>query len=99
MPGYVNWMQPSQTIKGDLMQTEGNPVANHVVTSSGVATAAAPVGAQYVSVWSTVEATVSLSALDGVGLGAGATYALPANLVVQFPNVIPGETTVTITDI
>ena len=99
MAGYVNWMQTSQPIKGDLIPIEGNPAANHTVTASGVATGEAPTGTQYVSLWSTAACTVSLSELDGLSLGAGLTYALPANFVVQFANIIPKKTTITITDI
>lgn len=99
MAGYVNWMQASQPIKGDLIPIEGNPVSNHTVTASGVATGEAPTGTKYVSVWSDAAATITLSALDGLTLGAGLTYAVPANVVVQFANVIPKETTITITDI
>jgi len=99
MVGYVNWMQKSQPIKGDLLPIEGNPVSNHTVTASGVATSAAPQGTQYVSLWSDAAATVSASALADVTLGEGLTFALPANYVMQIPNIIPGETTITITDI
>ena len=95
---YLNWMEFSQTIKGDLVPTEGNPVADHLVLTSGVASTVAPVGAQYASVWSTAAATVAVSDLGGK-LGENKTYALPANVVLQIPNIVVNSSTITVTDI
>lgn len=97
MANYVNWMKYSQPIKGDLLQIEGTPVSNHETPASGVASGAAPAGAQYASVWSDVAVTVEAANLDGET--STYTYALPANTPLQIGNVVVGSTTIEMTTI
>lgn len=95
MVNHVNWMQPSQ---GSVLPTEGNPVAAPESPTTGVATAVAPEGAQYASVWATVDTLVEATNLT-TSLGSGIQYALPANTVLQIPNITVKKTTIEMTDI
>lgn len=97
MTGYINWMQLNAPIRGDAMQMEGNPVSDHsVVASAGTATA--PEGAVYASVWCTVAATIKATNLKDAK-AQNKTYAAPAGTVIQVPNLTPGQSVITITDI
>lgn len=101
MVNFVNWHTTNQPIKGDVLQMQGNPVANHETPATGVATAVAPIGAQYASVWATVSVTVSVSEVSGAGkdLVVGKTIAIPANTMLEIPNVVVDKSTITMTDI
>ena len=105
MTGYVNWMALTQPIKGDVVAMEGNTVSDAVTVASAGTSAVAPEGAQYASVWCDAASTIEANIIDPKGNPAGATiynakeYKVPANYVVQIPNIIPGVTTITVTDI
>lgn len=98
MTNYVNWMQYSQQIKGDVLQTQGNPVANHESPATGVASGAAPQGAQYAYVWADVATQVQATNLN-TNLGSGLTVTIPANTILEIPNIKVGETTIEMTDL
>lgn len=105
MTGYVNWHALTQPIKGDLVQLDGNIVADGEVLASTETTAVAPEGAQYASVWCTVASTVEANLISPKKNPAGETiynakeYAVPPETFVTIPNVIAGKTTITVTDI
>ena len=98
-------MAYTQAIKGDALQTEGNAVADAETVASAGTSAACPEGTQYVSVWCDVASTVEANVISVSGASAGDTiynakeYKIPANIPVQIPNVVPGVTTITVTDI
>ena len=66
MANYVTWVQLNQPIKGDLVQMQGNPVADTVSPASGVATDVAPDGAQYAVVWADVATQVQANGLSDI---------------------------------
>lgn len=104
MTNYVNWLKTSQMSKsGTTLQTQGNPVANSESPATGVASGAAPEGANYAMVWADVATRVQASPIrvqSEAGPDTGNyTVALPANTILEIPNIIPGETTVEMTDI
>ena len=84
---------------------EGNPVADYESVASTASSNAAPEGAAYASVWCDVASVVEGDVISPKGAKAGeAIYsakeiAVPANIPVQIPNIIPGVTTITVTDI
>jgi len=101
MTNYVTWTKDNQPIKGDVLQYVGNPVANHATPSTGVATSSAPEGATSAVVWADVATTVQVSHIKGKN-GAETnnyTMAIPANYVLAISNVVPGKTTIEMTDI
>ena len=99
MTNYINWIETSQPIKGDLLPGEGNAVANYQTTASAATSSAAPRGADYASVWATVACKVVASNLnlDKVRVSS-AEYALPANTVMTVFNITEA-TTITMTDL
>lgn len=105
MTGYINWMAFTQPIKGDVVTIEGNAVSDAVTVTTGNTSAAAPQGAQYASVWCTVASTIEANIISTKNNPAGETiynakeYKVPANIPVQIPNIVPGVTTITVTDI
>jgi len=99
MANYVNWMAFTQQSKDGVIQTEGTPVADTETPNTGVATSVAPEGAQYASVWSTVNTQVQANNVKGGALLQNKIYTLPAATVLQIPNVIPKKTTIKMTDL
>ena len=99
MTNYINWMQLSQPIKGDVVTMEGNAVSDYESPATTVASGVAPEGAQYASVWADVAIKVEASNLDENAGFSDKEYALPANTVLQIPNITVGKTTITCTDL
>jgi hypothetical protein len=102
MANYITWMNLNMPAgKDGVLPMQGNPVAATVTPASGVASAVAPEGAQYAVVWADVPSAVSASVLKGVNgdnLGDGKAITIPANTMIEIPNVIVGKTTITMTD-
>lgn len=99
MTNYVNWVQLNQPIKGDVLQMEGNPVSDTSTPASGTPVTA-PEGAQYASVWATVATQVQANNLEGVSDAyQNKIFTLPANTLLQIPNVTPNVTTIEMTDV
>lgn len=105
MTGYINWMALTQPIKGDVLPMEGNPVADAETVASTGTSNAAPEGAQYASVWCDVASTVEVNIISRSPTGEPETIhsakemKIPANVPVQIPNIVPGSSTITVTDI
>lgn len=104
MTGHVDWMQLNMPIHGDAIQMQGNTVGNTETVASAGTSAVAPVGAHYariiVSVLSTVVATNLKPNLSGqTNLGDGKTVTVPANGLIEIPNILEGVTTITVTDV
>ena len=104
MTNYVTWMQANQPTRGGGLQTQGNPAAATVSPATGVATAVAPVGAEYAVVWADVATQIEAALLKPVGsndvnLGDGLAITWPANTPLEIPNVQAGITTIEMTDV
>ena len=105
MTGYVNWMGMTQPVKAGVLNMEGNSVADAVTVASGGTSAVAPEGAQYASVWcdvaSTVEANIISLSSGGEphALYSAKEYKIPAGVPTQIPNIVVGQTTITVTDL
>lgn len=103
MTNYVTWMQLNQPSKGDVLQMQGNPVADTLSPLTTVATAVAPVGAAYAVCWADVAVKVEADTLargaNSVNLGDGKFITIPANTMIEVPNVIAGVTAITMTDV
>lgn len=100
MTNYVNWMQTNMPIKGDVLQMQGNPVSDTVSPATGVATAVAPQGTHYAMVWSTVATQVQATELNGVSDGyQNKIVTIPANTILEIPNVQVGKTIIEMTDV
>lgn len=100
MTNYVNWMQMNQPIKGDVLPMEGNPVSDTESPATGVASGLAPQGAQYASVWATGVTQVQANNLKDVIDGyQNKIFTLPANTILNIPNVEAGVTTIEMTDV
>lgn len=104
MTGYINWKAMTMPIKGDVLQMEGNNVADtDTVASAGTATA--PLGAQYASVWCDVASTLEADVIslngspEGEPIYNAKTFIVPANTMVHIPNIVAGTTTITVTDL
>ncbi len=86
-----------------MIQMQGNPVKNSETVTTGNTSAVAPKGAVYarvlVSVLSTVSANTLAQGPNSVNLGNGRTIVVPANGVIEIPNVIEGVTTVTVANV
>lgn len=89
MTHYINWSQLNQPVSSDKLQMQGNPSKDHEVPADGVASSAAGVSA-YASVWSTAACSVSVTNLSGPG--SGFTKYIPANYVLDIPNLTPTST-------
>lgn len=102
---YVNWMAMTQPVKGDVLPMEGNPVSDAVTVASAGTSAAAPEGAQYATVWCTVASTIEANIISRKSGGEIETLfsakeqKIPAGAMVQIPNIVVGQTTITATDI
>ena len=100
-------MALSQPIKVDQLNMEGNAVADAVTVASAGTSAVAPEGTEYISMWCDVASTIEANILgrDPTNIPAGEVifnakeYKIPAGVVFQIPNIIPGVTTITVTDI
>lgn len=106
MTGYINWMAFTQKTKDGFIPTEGNAVADAVTVASAGTSAPAPEGAQYASIWCDVDSTIEANIISTkTGQPQGETiynakeFKVPAGVMVQIPNVVPGVTTITVTDI
>ena len=105
MANRINWHQMNQPIRGDVLQMQGNPSANHVTPASGVASIAAPAGTNYASVWSSnalgslVSADILSVGSSGEDITSGFTIAIPADTILEIPNILPSKTKITMTDI
>lgn len=100
MTNYVNWMQTNMPIKGDVLQMQGNPVSDTVSPATGVATEVAPQGTHYAMVWSTVATQVQATELGGVSDGyQDKIVTIPANTILEIPNVQVGKTIIEMTDV
>jgi len=102
MVNHVNWLQLNQPIKGDFVQGHGNPASNTETPATGVASGLAPTGSNYAMVWATVDATVAVDTIydsQKQAVTNGFTVALPANQTFEVFNIVPGTTTITMTDI
>ena len=100
MTNYINWMQMNQVIRGDAIQTNGNPAGNYESPASGVASNVAPEGVAYAQVKADVAYKVSATNLDDTsGLGSGVETAHLAGEIFEIINVTPGKTTITMTDL
>lgn len=103
MTGYINWFALTQPIKGDVLNMEGNAVADYETVTSTNTSNAAPEGAQYASIVCSVDSTVEATNIGRNGqaetiLSDKEQFA-PAGVPLQIPNVIPGKTTITVTDV
>ena len=99
MANYITWMQNNQPIKGDILQMQGNPVSDTVSPASAAATAVAPEGSHYALVWADVATEVKATNLNKVNdLYQAKSVTIPANYVLEVPNVQVGYTTITLTD-
>lgn len=96
MTGYVNFMAMTQVIRGGVVQTEGNPVADAEAVASAGTSSVVPDGCNYVSVWADVASTIIVS---NVTAGGDFELIIPANTIISIPNVTPNKTTVTVTDL
>lgn len=104
MTNFINWLQESQPIKGDVLPGQGNAVADYESPASGVASGVAPEGAQYAMVWtdnvngSIVEASNLTTERTG-GFSDGKKIAIPTQFILEVFNVTPKKTQITMTDI
>lgn len=102
MTGIINWAAYTQSnVNGTVINTQGNNVADGVTVASG-GTAKAPEGAMYASVYCDVVSTVSpdfISSPDDKTIFNGKETRFAAGETREIPNVIPGKTTLTVTDV
>lgn len=104
MTGYVNWMAYTQEAKDGSFDTKGNAVADAVEVTSGNTSAAAPQGAQYAVVVTTVLSTIEANVIstqnspEGEAIYNAKEMKVPAG-VWEIPNIVPGVTTITVTDV
>lgn len=104
MTNHINWLKSNQASQsGTTLQTQGNPTANDESPATTVASGLAPAGSNYAMVWADVATQVEASPLrntvngqDDVG---SFTIAIPANVLLEIPNIIGSRTTITMTDI
>ncbi len=104
MTGYINWLALTQPSKDGTMNMEGNVVADYVTVASAGTSAVAPEGAEYATVYCTVNSTVeatNIAVKDGVTntLLSDKELFVYAGVPVQIPNVVVGKTTITVTDV
>ena len=94
MTHYINWCLNNAPISGDKLQMQGNPSKDHEVPSDATASAVAG-SAHYASVWSTAACTVLVTNIrmpDGTLETTGFTKYIPANYVLDIPNLTAAST-------
>lgn len=105
MTAYINYMAFTQKTKDGNVPTQGNAVADAETVSSGGTSAVAPEGTQYIAIWSDAATTIEINivSLNGSPNGEAIYNAkeikIPANALVEIPNIVAGVSTVTVTDI
>lgn len=103
MVNHINWSKNNQIIRGDALQTQGNPSGAPERPASGVASGLAPAGTNTAPVWADVATSVVASPLADGGSGDVITntfaFEMPANTFYEVINILPGKTTITMTDI
>jgi len=102
MTNFVNWLKLNQPKLDGFVPGQGNPAANHESPSTGVPTAVAPDGCNYAVAWADVKTSIQVSEItdhQGQAEDNNFTVAWPANVPFEIFNVIPGTTTIEMTDL
>jgi len=103
MANFINWLKTSQISKsGSPLQMQGNPASSDESPASGVASGLAPAGANYAMVWAAAETKVKVDILKdekGQDVTSAFEIAIPANTLLEIPNIIAGRSKITMTDV